>query len=68
MGQRTCHDLSLAAKALKRRGHNVRFIEKDVEWYRSNRDMPQPGFCTVQLYNDWNTDAKSWCGQVLRPT
>lgn len=44
-------------KALKRRGHNVRFIEKDVEWYRSNRDMPQPGFCTVQLYNDWNSDA-----------
>jgi spore maturation protein CgeB len=46
------------AKALKRRGHTVQFVEKDVEWYRSNRDLPQPEFCTVQLYSDWNTDAK----------
>jgi spore maturation protein CgeB len=46
------------AKALKRRGHTVRFIEKDVEWYRSNRDLPHPDFCTVQLYSDWSTDAK----------
>ena len=45
------------AKALKRRGHSVQFIEKDVEWYRSNRDMPQPEFCTVQLYSDWDSDA-----------
>jgi spore maturation protein CgeB len=46
------------AKALKRRGHTVQFIEKDVEWYRSNRDLPQPEFCTVQLYSDWNSDVK----------
>ena len=29
-------------KALHRRGHTVTFVEKDVEWYRSNRDLPQP--------------------------
>jgi len=46
-------------KALKQRGHTVQFVEKDVEWYRSNRDLPEPEFCTVQLYNDWSTDAKA---------
>src|ERR1700712_4629833 len=40
-------------KALARRGHQVVFIEKDVEWYRNNRDMPTPEFCTLKLYDDW---------------
>ncbi len=51
------------AKALKRRGHTVQFIEKDVEWYRSNRDLPQPEFCAVQLYSDWNGRQMSGAGQ-----
>jgi len=25
-----------------------------VEWYRNNRDLPKPEFCTVQLYEDWH--------------
>lgn len=44
------------AKALSARGHKIHFIEKDVEWYRSNRDLPQPAFCSVQLYSDWEHD------------
>lgn len=40
-------------KALHARGHHVEFIEKDVEWYRSNRDLPEPGYCKVQLYEEW---------------
>ena len=40
-------------KALARRGHRIDFVEKDVEWYRSNRDLPYPAFCTVHLYEDW---------------
>lgn len=40
-------------KALARLGHDVDFVEKDVEWYRSNRDMPQPPFCRVHLYEQW---------------
>lgn len=44
-------------KALHARGHSVRFIEKDVEWYRSNRDLPQPNFCSVRLYEDWGSEA-----------
>jgi spore maturation protein CgeB len=47
-------------RALARRGHRIHFVEKDVEWYRSNRDLPNPGFCTVHLYECWNT-----CSTVL---
>lgn len=39
--------------ALHCRGHQITFFEKDVEWYASNRDLPHPAFCEVQLYEDW---------------
>lgn len=41
-------------KALHRRGHRLVFIEKDVEWYRNNRDLPHPGYCDVDLYRSWS--------------
>jgi len=47
------------AKALARRGHSIYFVEKDVEWYRSNRDLPEPDFCTVYLYDDWNESKRT---------
>ncbi len=43
-------------RELKRRGHAVVFVEKDVEWYRSNRDLPQPEYVTLRLYEDWAVD------------
>lgn len=45
-------------KALWRRGHTIVFIEKDVEWYRNHRDLPQPEFCKVMLYEDWQQSAQ----------
>jgi spore maturation protein CgeB len=39
--------------ALNRRGHDITFFEKDVDWYASNRDLPEPAFADVQLYTDW---------------
>lgn len=44
-------------KALAARGHTVLFVEKDVEWYRSNRDLPSPPYVTVELYDDWQRSA-----------
>ncbi len=44
-------------RALAARGHRIDFIEKDVEWYRSNGDLPQPDFCTVHRYESWPVDA-----------
>jgi spore maturation protein CgeB len=39
--------------ALKKRGHHIDFFEKDVEWYASNRDLPDPPFADLHLYTDW---------------
>lgn len=46
-------------RALARRGHVIEFIEKDLEWYRNNRDLPHPNFCKVLLYEDWAQDSPS---------
>jgi spore maturation protein CgeB len=40
-------------RALHRRGHSIFFFEKDVEWYASNRDLPEPDFCEVRLFENW---------------
>ncbi len=40
-------------KALTRKGHQVVFVEKDVEWYRNNRDLPRPEYCMLELYGEW---------------
>ena len=45
-------------KALARRGHQIHFIEKNLEWFRNNRDMPRPEFCTVHLYADWRESVR----------
>jgi len=39
--------------ALHKRGHEIVFFEKNVEWYASNRDLPQPEFCEVILFESW---------------
>ncbi len=46
-------------KALAARGHRIVFVEKNVEWYRSNRDLPRPVYCQVRLYESWHTEAQS---------
>lgn len=40
-------------RALHHRGHQIVFFEKDVEWYASNRDLPEPDFCQVILFETW---------------
>lgn len=52
-------------KALAQLGHRVHFIEKDVEWYRNHRDLPEPGYCTVRLYEDWNAEEASLVGDAV---
>lgn len=37
-------------RELVRRGHDVTFLERDVPWYASNRDMPSPPWGTTILY------------------
>jgi spore maturation protein CgeB len=42
-------------RELNKAGHNVTFLERDVPWYASNRDLAQPDFCELFLYPDLNT-------------
>ncbi|MFH5803715.1 glycosyltransferase [Alienimonas sp. DA493] len=37
-------------KALHAAGHSVLFAERDVPWYASHRDLPDPPFCELALY------------------
>jgi len=37
-------------RALSERGHDVLFLERDVPWYASARDLAQPPFCRLGLY------------------
>ncbi len=35
-------------------GHQVTFLERDAEWYASNRDLPHPDFCRALIYRDFD--------------
>ena len=36
-------------KAFAARGHDILFLERDVPWYRDNRDLADPDFCRLRL-------------------
>jgi spore maturation protein CgeB len=37
-------------RGLAARGHRVLFLERNAAWYADNRDLPDPPYCRVQLY------------------
>ncbi len=39
-------------KALAARGHDILFLERDVPWYASERDLTEPGYCGLAFYRD----------------
>jgi spore maturation protein CgeB len=46
-------------RALAARGHHITFVEKDVSWYRDNRDLPHPSYSSLLLYEDWSQARRS---------
>jgi len=40
-------------------GWQITFFERDVEWYRSNRDVACADYCELRFYEDWQTEATS---------
>jgi len=52
-GHATTYRALLAA--LHRRKHKIVFFEKDEPWYAANRDLPQPEFCDVRLFEKWES-------------
>ena len=41
-------------RALGHMGHQVTFFEKDVPYYREHRDLGEPEFCHLVLYEEWD--------------
>ena len=39
-------------RGLAEDGHRVLFLERDTDWYRPHRDLPEPDFCELEFYDD----------------
>jgi nucleoside-diphosphate-sugar epimerase/spore maturation protein CgeB len=50
-------------KAFAARGHDIVFLERDVPWYRDNRDLADPGFCRLHYYSSL-ADLQSWTEEI----
>lgn len=53
-------------KALAALGHRIRFLERDVPWYRDNRDLPAPSFCKMELYESLSDLQSRFEPQIAR--
>jgi len=51
-------------RELSLRGHDVLFLERDQEWYASNRDQPVAAYGRVELYRDLTELKSHYIGQV----
>jgi nucleoside-diphosphate-sugar epimerase/spore maturation protein CgeB len=52
-------------KEFAKRGHDILFLERDVPWYRANRDLDEPGYCRLDFYHsveelgNWRDDIRN---------
>jgi spore maturation protein CgeB len=51
-------------RALSARQHEVLFLERDVDWYANQRDMPEPPFCKVKLYKSLTDLRNQFAGEI----
>jgi spore maturation protein CgeB len=51
-------------RALTERGHEVAFLERDVPWYASQRDLPDPPWGTTHLYSSLDELRERFAGEV----
>jgi len=47
-------------------GHDVLFLERNVEWYASNRDLPDPPYGRLALYADGAELKRRFAGEIRR--
>lgn len=52
-------------RALAHRGARIVFLERDVPWYRAHRDLPDPEFARLELYQDV-ADLRTRFAQAVR--
>lgn len=51
-------------RALAGRGHDVLFLERDLPWYRANRDLPHPPYCRLGLFQE-TRDLGRWYAEDI---
>jgi len=50
-------------KAFAARGHDILFLERDVPWYRNNRDIADPDYCRLELYGSLE-ELRHWSDEI----
>jgi len=50
-------------KAFAARGHDILFLERDVPWYRDNRDIADPDYCALHFYSDL-AGLEDWSSEI----
>jgi nucleoside-diphosphate-sugar epimerase/spore maturation protein CgeB len=50
-------------KAFAKRGHDILFLERDVPWYRNNRDIADPDCCRLEFYRSLE-ELRHWSDQI----
>jgi spore maturation protein CgeB len=50
-------------RAFAERGHDILFLERDLPWYRDNRDIADPDYCALRFYSDL-AGLESWRGEI----
>ncbi|MBW6424882.1 glycosyltransferase [Rhizobium sp. XQZ8] len=51
-------------RGLNEMGHRVLFLERDVPWYASQRDLPEPDFCHLHYYSSVGELTGSFAGAI----
>jgi spore maturation protein CgeB len=51
-------------RALATRGHEIVFLERDVEWYANQRDLAHPAFCRLGLYKTLEDLNRSYRAEI----
>jgi spore maturation protein CgeB len=52
-------------KAFAARGHDILFLERDVPWYASQRDLADPDYCQLAFYADL-ADLRRWTPRIAQ--
>src|SRR4051794_16382158 len=50
-------------KAFAKRGHEILFLERDVLWYRDNRDIADYGYCRLEFYSSVE-ELERWSDEI----
>lgn len=51
-------------RELSNLGHQVLFLERNVPWYASNRDLPDPPYCRTILYSDLEELKRGYLAEI----